>query len=146
MKQVKIETNRGILVIELYDETQGTTNNFLNLVNRGFYNGLTFHRVIPNFVVQGGCPIGNGTGDSGTTIPCETMGDKQYHDVGVLSMAHSGQPNSGSSQFFICLSRKYTQHLDRKHTCFGKVIQGLEILPNITQGDVMINVEEIKEN
>ena len=123
------------MIVELYDnETPITTNNFKKLISEGFYNGLNFHRVLPNFVIQGGCPNGTGSGGPGYNIPCEVTAEKQYHDKGVLSMAHAGR-NTGGSQFFICHSRQGTQHLDRNHTCFGKVIDGLDIIDMIQQGD-----------
>jgi len=106
----------------------------VDLINKGFYDGLTFHRVIPNFVIQGGCPIGNGAGGPGYQIDCELDGDNQFHDRGVLSMAHAGR-NTGGSQFFICHSRDNTAHLDRNHTCFGRVFEGLDIIDAITGGD-----------
>jgi len=135
MSQVKISTGKGDMIVELYDnETPITTNNFKKLISEGFYNGLNFHRVIPNFVIQGGCPNGTGAGGPGYNIPCEVTAEKQYHDKGVLSMAHAGR-NTGGSQFFICHSRQGTQHLDRNHTCFGKVIDGLDIIDMIQQGD-----------
>lgn len=135
MSQVKISTGKGDMIVELYDnETPITTNNFKKLISEGFYNGLNFHRVIPNFVIQGGCPNGTGAGGPGYQIPCEVTADKQYHDKGVLSMAHAGR-NTGGSQFFICHSRQGTQHLDRNHTCFGKVIDGLDVIDAIRQGD-----------
>lgn len=111
-----------------------TVENFVSLAKKGFYDGLTFHRVIPNFVIQGGCPKGNGTGGPGYKIDCELTGGNQYHDRGVLSMAHAGR-NTGGSQFFICHSRVNTAHLDRNHTCFGKVVEGLEVIDAIRQGD-----------
>ena len=133
--KVKIKTSAGDLIAELYDnETPNTVKNFVDLTNKGFYNDLKFHRVIPGFVAQGGCPHGNGTGGPGYTIACETTGDKQYHDTGVLSMAHAG-PNTGGSQFFIVHSRQQTAHLDRGHTCFGKVTEGLDLIQQIKQGD-----------
>jgi peptidyl-prolyl cis-trans isomerase B (cyclophilin B) len=135
MSQVKISTGKGDMIVELYDnETPITTNNFKKLISEGFYNGLNFHRVIPNFMIQGGCPNGTGTGGPGYQIPCEVTAEKQYHDRGVLSMAHAGR-NTGGSQFFICHSRQGTQHLDRNHTCFGKVVDGLDIIDTIQQGD-----------
>lgn len=141
--RVKMETNKGTLIIELYPEhAPGTVANFLKLVNQKFYNGLTFHRVIPDFVVQGGCPRGDGTGGPGWTIKCETEGNPLIHKLGALSMAHRGK-DTGGSQFFIVLNRNTTKHLDGKHTVFGQVIEGLDILPNIVQGDKMTNVEEI---
>jgi len=131
---MKIITNYGDMIISLYDETPLTKKNFENLVNDGFYQNLTFHRVIPGFVVQGGCPNGDGTGGPGYTIKCEVNNEKQYHEKGVLSMAHRGR-DTGGSQFFICLNRHNTEHLDGNHTCFGNVVSGLEILDKIKQGD-----------
>ena len=137
MSQVKIRTDKGEMIAELYDnETPIAVNNFKKLIGEGFYNGLNFHRVIPNFMIQGGCPNGTGAGGPGYNIPCEVNADKQYHDRGVLSMAHAGR-NTGGSQFFICHSRDNTSHLDRNHTCFGKVIEGLDIIDAIKQGDVI---------
>jgi peptidyl-prolyl cis-trans isomerase B (cyclophilin B) len=95
--------------------------------------------VIPNFVIQGGCPNGNGAGGPGYNIECEVNADKQYHDKGVLSMAHAGR-NTGGSQFFICHSRDNTSHLDRNHTCFGKVVEGLDVIDAIQQGDKITEI------
>jgi len=121
--------------IEFYDEdAPKTVQNFVKLAQAGFYNGLTFHRVIPNFVIQGGCPRGDGTGGPGYQIDCELDGKLQYHDRGVLSMAHAGR-NTGGSQFFICHSRQNTSHLDRNHTCFGRVTDGLELIDLVKAGD-----------
>ena len=131
----KINTDRGTMVVEFYEkDAPKTVQNFIGLAKQGYYNGLNFHRVIPNFVAQGGCPKGTGAGGPGYKIDCELDGDNQYHDKGVLSMAHAG-PNTGGSQFFLCHSRQGTQHLDKKHTCFGKVTEGLEIVEQIQQGD-----------
>ena len=131
----KITTDKGTMVVEFYEkDAPNTVNNFVKLTKEGFYKDLNFHRVIPNFVAQGGCPNGNGMGGPGYKIDCELSGDNQYHDKGVLSMAHAG-PNTGWSQFFLCHSRQGTQHLDKKHTCFGKVTEGLEIVEQIQQGD-----------
>ncbi len=139
----KIHTSKGELSFELYDDAAPiAAANFKKLVSQGYYDGLKFHRVIPNFMIQGGCPDGTGAGGPGYTIPCETKGDKQYHDRGVLSMAHRG-PNTGGSQFFICHSRQGTQHLDGVHTCFGKITDGLDIIDDIRGGDVMDKVEII---
>lgn len=139
----KIHTAKGVLTFELYDDDAPiAVANFKKLVSAGFYNGLTFHRVIPNFMIQGGCPDGTGAGGPGYTINCETKGAKQYHDRGVMSMAHRG-PNTGGSQFFICHSRPGTKHLDGVHTCFGKIIDGLDIIDTIKGGDVMEKVELI---
>ena len=140
MKKAEIHTQNGILKIEFYQEdAPNTVRNFIDLTNKGFYDGLTFHRVIPNFVIQGGCPDGTGAGGPGYSIDCELSGNNQYHDKGVLSMAHAGK-NTGGSQFFICHSRANTAHLDRKHTCFGKVIEGSTVIDIIKQGDVMEKV------
>jgi peptidyl-prolyl cis-trans isomerase B (cyclophilin B) len=143
MSKVKISTAKGDMIAELYDnETPITVNNFKKLISEGFYDGLNFHRVIPDFVIQGGCPNGLGNGGPGYTIPCEVNADKQYHDRGVLSMAHAGR-NTGGSQFFICHSRNNTSHLDRNHTCFGKVTEGVEVIDNIKQGDKINSIELI---
>ncbi|HPM12393.1 MAG TPA: peptidylprolyl isomerase [Bacteroidales bacterium] len=137
MTKAEIHTEKGVMKVELYDtDAPGTVANFVKLSKEGFYDGLTFHRVIPNFVIQGGCPKGTGVGGPGYTIPCELTGNNQYHDRGVLSMAHAGR-NTGGSQFFICHSRENTAHLDRNHTCFGKVYEGLDVLDSIRQGDVI---------
>jgi cyclophilin family peptidyl-prolyl cis-trans isomerase len=134
MSKVKISTDKGDMVAELYDnETPITVNNFLKLITEKFYDGLNFHRVIPGFVAQGGCPNKRGDGGPGYNIECEISAPKQFHDTGVLSMAHAGR-NTGGSQFFICHNRQGTQHLDGNHTCFGKVIEGLDIIPQIQAG------------
>ncbi len=141
LTQGKIHTNKGVLTFELYDDaTPIAAGNFKKLVEEGFYNGLTFHRVIPDFMIQGGCPEGTGAGGPGYTIQCETKAEKQFHDRGVLSMAHRG-PNTGGSQFFICHNRQGTKHLDGTHTCFGKIIDGVDIIDSIQAGDVMEKVE-----
>jgi peptidyl-prolyl cis-trans isomerase B (cyclophilin B) len=119
---------------DLDQDAPNTVVNFLKLSKEGFYNGVTFHRVLPDFVIQGGDPTGTGAGGSGVRIKCELDGDNQYHDRGVLSMAHAGK-DTGGSQFFICHSRRNTSHLDRKHTCFGKVTEGVDIVDQIRQGD-----------
>ena len=134
MSKVKISTDKGDMIAELYDnETPITVNNFLKLIGEKFYDGLNFHRVIPGFVAQGGCPNKRGDGGPGYTIQCEVSAPKQFHDKGVLSMAHAGR-NTGGSQFFICHSRQGTQHLDGNHTCFGKVVEGVDLIPQIQQG------------
>lgn len=138
----EIQTPKGIMKADLYeDDAPATVDNFVSLAKNGFYDGLAFHRVIPEFVVQGGCPYSAdmsdprvGTGGPGYTIKCELEGDKQYHDRGVLSMAHAGR-DTGGSQFFISLSRKNTAHLDRHHTCFGKIKEGMDIIDDIEEGD-----------
>lgn len=138
--KANIETKYGEMKFELFEEeTPGTTQNFIKLIKEGFYDGLTFHRVIPGFVVQGGCPRGDGTGGPGYRIKCETSAAKQFHDRGVLSMAHAGK-DTGGSQFFIVHSRNTTAHLDGVHTCFGKLIEGDAILDQIRGGDEMISV------
>lgn len=135
MEKAIIETEKGNMEVEFFtDDAPNTVENFLSLSKKGFYDGLTFHRVIPNFVIQGGCPKGDGSGGPGYKIDCELDGDNQYHDRGVLSMAHAGR-NTGGSQFFICHNRKNTAHLDRNHTVFGKVIKGLDVIDEIEQGD-----------
>ena len=140
-----ISTEKGDMKAELYtNETPGTMANFIKLAESGFYDGLTFHRVIPDFVVQGGCPFGDGTGGPGYTIKCETDAPRQYHDRGVLSMAHRGR-NTGGSQFFICLNRQNTQHLDGVHTCFGKVVEGLDVLDDIRQGAGMLALGGVED-
>ena len=131
----KIKTDKGTMVVEFYEkDAPKTVQNFIGLAKQGYYNGLNFHRVIPGFVAQGGCPDGNGMGGPGYKIDCELDGDNQYHDKGVLSMAHAGR-NTGGSQFFLVHDRAQTQHLDRQHTCFGKVTEGLDIVEQIQQGD-----------
>jgi peptidyl-prolyl cis-trans isomerase B (cyclophilin B) len=143
MSKVKISTDKGDMIAELYDDaTPITVKNFTDLISKGFYNGLNFHRVIPNFVVQGGCPNGTGTGGPGYKIECEVTAPNQYHDRGVLSMAHAGR-NTGGSQFFICHNRQGSQHLDGNHTCFGKVVEGVEVIDMIRQGDKIKSMEII---
>jgi peptidyl-prolyl cis-trans isomerase B (cyclophilin B) len=136
----EIHTKKGVLQFELYDDDAPiAVANFKKLISEGFYNGLTFHRVIPDFMLQGGCPNGTGAGGPGYTINCELKGTKQQHDRGVLSMAHRGL-NTGGSQFFICHNRSNTKHLDGVHTCFGKVTGGIDIIDDIRGGDVMEKV------
>jgi len=138
--KAEIHTEKGVLKIEFFEkDAPKTVKNFTDLAKKGFYDGLSFHRVIPNFVIQGGCPNGTGTGGPGYKIDCELDGDNQYHDKGVLSMAHAGR-NTGGSQFFICHNRQNTQHLDRNHTVFGKVVDGLDLIDQIAQGDKMTKV------
>ncbi len=145
MLKAKINTEKGTMDVVFFEnDAPNTVKNFVTLAEKGFYNGLKFHRVIPDFVIQGGCPIGNGAGGPGYSIDCETSGENQYHDRGVLSMAHAGK-NTGGSQFFICHSRRNTAHLDRMHTCFGKVVEGLEVIDSIRQGDKITSIEIIRE-
>jgi peptidyl-prolyl cis-trans isomerase B (cyclophilin B) len=145
MSKAEIHTAKGVMKIEFYDkDAPKTVANFISLAKKGFYDGVTFHRVLPDFVIQGGDPTGTGAGGPGYKIDCELTGENQYHDRGVLSMAHAGR-NTGGSQFFICHSRTNTAHLDRNHTCFGKVVEGLEVIDAIRQGDVMTKVVVTEE-
>jgi len=131
-----IETERGNLVLELFaSDVPMTVDNFVVLARDGFYDGLTFHRVIPGFMAQGGCPIGDGTGNPGYLFDDEITA--HTHVVGALSMANSG-PNTNGCQFFITLAPQH--HLDGKHTVFGQLIEGMDVLDSIEQGDVMIRI------
>ncbi|MBR3488129.1 MAG: peptidylprolyl isomerase [Bacteroidales bacterium] len=146
----KIVTPKGTMKVELYaKEVPNTVDNFVKLAKSGFYDGLRFHRVIPSFVIQGGCPYSRnlgdprvGTGGPGWHIKCETQAERQYHDRGVLSMAHAGK-DTGGSQFFICHNRENTQHLDGVHTCFGQVVEGLDVIDKIAAGDLIEKIEII---
>jgi len=143
--QAKIATEKGDMTVDFYEkDAPKTVANFVKLSKEGFYDGLTFHRVIPDFVIQGGCPDGTGAGGPGYSIDCELDGDNQYHDKGVLSMAHAGR-NTGGSQFFICHSRNNTAHLDGNHTCFGKVVDGLDIIDQIQAGNKINKIEIIED-
>lgn len=145
MTKAEMVTDKGTMQIEFYDDDAPiAVKNFVELSKKGFYDGLTFHRVIPNFMIQGGCPEGTGRGGPGYKINCELDGVKQYHDRGVLSMAHAGR-NTGGSQFFICHSRDNTAHLDRNHTCFGKVVEGVEVVDEIRQGDKIQKITILEE-
>lgn len=145
MKKAEIHTEKGLMKVNFYEkDAPGTVENFIKLAKKGYYNGLTFHRVIPDFVIQGGCPEGTGVGGPGYTIKCELNGENQYHDRGVLSMAHAGK-DTGGSQFFICHSRRNTSHLDRKHTCFGKVYEGLDVIDAIREDDVIEKIVILEE-
>jgi peptidyl-prolyl cis-trans isomerase B (cyclophilin B) len=152
MKKAKIHTDKGVMLVEFYEkDAPNTVANFIELAKKGFYDGLAFHRVIPDFVIQGGDPYSKdmsdprvGTGGPGYSIDCELDGDNQYHDRGVLSMAHAGR-NTGGSQFFICLNRENTKHLDRQHTCFGKVTEGIDVIDEIEAGDRINKIEVIEE-
>lgn len=147
-----IKTNKGDMKVEFYDkDAPKTVANFVKLAKDGYYNGLKWHRVIPDFVIQGGCPNTRdgapgmpGTGGPGYSIDCELDGDNQYHDRGVLSMAHAGR-NTGGSQFFVCHSRNNTAHLDGNHTCFGKVVEGVDVVDDIRQGDSIDTIEIVEE-
>jgi peptidyl-prolyl cis-trans isomerase B (cyclophilin B) len=141
MKKAIIHTAKGAMKVDFYEnDAPNTVKNFCDLAAKGFYDGLSFHRVIPDFVIQGGCPNGTGTGGPGYKIKCELNGGNQFHDRGVLSMAHAGR-DTGGSQFFICHSRRNTAHLDRNHTCFGKVVEGLDVIDAIRQGDEIERIE-----
>ena len=152
MSKAIIKTEKGDMTVEFYDQdAPNTVANFIKLAKSGYYDGLTFHRVIPDFVIQGGCPNTRegatgmpGTGGPGYKIDCELDGENQFHDRGVLSMAHAGR-NTGGSQFFVCHSRNNTAHLDRNHTCFGKVIENVDVVDDIRQGDRILTVEVIED-
>jgi peptidyl-prolyl cis-trans isomerase B (cyclophilin B) len=132
---IKLATG-GEVVIDLFDQdAPNTVANFEKLANEGFYNGLTFHRVIPGFVAQGGCPRGTGTGGPGYNIDCEINPNK--HERGTLAMAHAGR-NTGGSQFYICYGAQ--PHLDGVHTVFGKVVQGMELVDAFRGQDRMESV------
>ena len=139
-----ITTDEGTIRVQLHGEDAPIhVGNFVELAQKGYYDGLKFHRYVPGFVIQGGCPYSRnlgdprvGTGGPGYSIKCETNGGRQYHDRGVLSMAHAGK-DTGGSQFFICHNRQNTQHLDGVHTCFGKLFDGLDVLDAIRPGDLI---------
>ncbi len=141
MKKAIISTDKGDITLELFEkDAPNTVANFESLIKKGFYDGLTFHRVIPGFVIQGGCPYGTGTGGPGYTIKCEINPNK--HVRGALSMAHAGR-DTGGSQFFIC--HDAFPHLDGVHTVFGRVIKGMEVVDKIAQGDKMNEVRMVEE-
>jgi peptidyl-prolyl cis-trans isomerase B (cyclophilin B) len=152
MRSAEIQTAKGVMKVSFFEaDAPGTVENFVTLAKKGFYDGLAFHRVIPDFVIQGGCPFSKdindprvGTGGPGYKIKCELDGKNQYHDRGVLSMAHAGR-NTGGSQFFICHSRTNTKHLDGVHTCFGKVFEGSDVIDKIHQGDKIEKITIIEE-
>ena len=138
MKVAVIDTNKGVIRIELHDDkTPKTVANFEKLTSEGFYNGLLFHRVIPDFMVQGGCPQGTGTGGPGYNFEDEFHPDLRHDAPGVLSMANSG-PNTNGSQFFI--THVPCPWLDNKHSVFGHVIEGMDVVNSIEQGDTMTTV------
>jgi peptidyl-prolyl cis-trans isomerase B (cyclophilin B) len=147
-----IHTNKGTMKLEFFEkDAPKTVANFVKLAQSGYYDGLKWHRVIPDFVIQGGCPNSKegssgipGTGGPGYQIDCELNGENQFHDRGVLSMAHAGR-NTGGSQFFVCHSRRNTAHLDRNHTCFGKVYEGMDVIDDIRQGDTIDKIEIIED-
>ena len=148
-KTATFETNKGTIVAELYDkDAPNTVANFEKLANSKFYDGVKFHRVIPDFVVQGGDPLSRdlpvgdpkiGTGGPGYKIKCETAGNPRKHEVGALSMAHAGK-DTGGSQFFMVLSEANTRHLNGVHTVFGKITKGLDVMQKIEKNDVMNSV------
>ncbi|WP_406655745.1 peptidylprolyl isomerase [Methanolobus sp. ZRKC2] len=143
MKKAIIETDKGNIVLELFEkDAPKTVANFEKLIKQGFYDGLTFHRVIPNFVIQGGCPKGDGTGGPGYSIKCETKGNPRKHGKGALSMAHAGK-DTGGSQFFITHSPQ--PHLDNVHTVFGQVVEGMDVVNKIKPNDVMKKVTVVEE-
>ena len=145
MSKAIIKTEKGDMTVQFYDkDAPNTVANFLKLAKEGYYDGVTFHRVINDFVIQGGDPTGTGAGGPGYQIDCELTGENQYHDRGVLSMAHAGR-NTGGSQFFICHSRNNTSHLDRNHTCFGKVVENVDVVDDIRQGDKILGIEILEE-
>ena len=137
-----IKTEKGDMVIDLFKEAPQAVLNFVHLAKSGFYDNLNFHRVIPNFVIQGGCPIGTGTGGPGWVIKCECVGQTNKHLRGSLSMAHAGK-DTGGSQFFVCHSAQ--PHLDGVHTVFGKIndsdVQSLDVLDSIRMGDKILTIE-----
>ena len=139
MKKATIHFENGEKIeIDLFEEdAPGTVENFVKLAESNFYDGLTFHRVIPGFVIQGGDPNGNGTGGPGYTLKCETEGNPNRHERGSLSMAHAGK-DTGGSQFFIC--HEAQPHLDGVHTVFGKVTDGMDVVDRVQAGDVMEKV------
>ncbi len=143
MKKAIIETDKGNITLELFEkDAPKTVANFEKLIKEGFYDGLTFHRVIPNFVIQGGCPRGDGTGGPGYSIKCETKGNPRKHGKGALSMAHAGR-DTGGSQFFITHSPQ--PHLDGVHTVFGQVIEGQDVVNKIKARDKMNKVTVVEE-
>ncbi|GAB4465336.1 MAG: peptidylprolyl isomerase [Elainellaceae cyanobacterium] len=138
MTRAIMETAKGTITIDLFDQdAPNTVKNFVDLSNKGFYDGLNFHRVIPDFVIQGGCPNGDGRGGPGYTIKCETAGNPHKHQAGSLSMAHAGK-DTGGSQFFICHSPQ--PHLDGKHTVFGKT-EDMDVVNAIRPGDKILSVK-----
>lgn len=142
--KIKIQTNRGDILAEFWnDDAINTVKNFVTLARNGYYNGLTFHRVVDSFVIQGGDPTGTGSGGPGYAIPCETRGQKQKHKLGAFSMAHAGR-DTGGSQFFIVLNEDNTKHLNGRHTVFGQTIHGFDVIQKIRQGDKMIKVEVLE--
>ncbi len=138
LPKIQIQTERGNITIEMFeDEAPNTVANMISLIEKGYYDGLNFHRVIPDFMIQGGCPHGTGTGGPGYDFDDECTPDRRHDSAGVLSMANAG-PGTNGSQFFI--THVPTPYLDGKHTVFGKVTEGQEVVDEIKQGDVMQTV------
>lgn len=128
--EAMIKTSLGDIRVELWNDVAPKhVENFLKLARDGFYDGLSFHRVIKGFVVQGGCPKGDGTGGPGWNVEAEF--NDRPHDKGVLSMARSSDPDSAGSQFFLCLTREHCRHLDNQYTAFGKVVDGLDVVDKL---------------
>ena len=143
LPKIQIQTERGNMTIEMFeDEAPNTVANMISLIEKGYYNGLNFHRVIPDFMIQGGCPNGTGTGGPGYDFDDECVPDRRHDSAGVLSMANAG-PGTNGSQFFI--THGPTPHLDGKHTVFGKVTEGQGVVDEIKQGDVMQTVVVIQK-
>jgi len=143
---VKIVTSQGDILIELFDKQAPiTVGNFLLLVEDGFYDGVVFHRILPDFMAQGGDPLGTGRGGPGFTIPDETVPELR-HDRGMMSMAKAEAPDTGGSQFFICYTRERTQHLDGVHAVFGRVIEGMEVVDQLRKGSTMLKVTVERES
>jgi len=141
MTQIIMKTAKGEIQIDLFDEdAPNTVKNFTDLIEKGFYDGLSFHRVISNFMIQGGCPHGTGTGGPGYHIDCEINANR--HQAGTLSMAHAGK-DTGGSQFFICHSPQ--PHLDGVHTVFGHTAN-MDVVNSIEQGDEIISAEIISND
>ena len=137
---IEMDAGRVVVVLDAA-HAPGTVGNFVSLARKGFYDGLTFHRVISGFMIQGGCPVGDGTGDPGYTILCETAGNPLRHVTGAVSMAHCGR-DTGGSQFFIVTDPQ--PHLDGVHTVFGKVVEGMPVVLSVREDDVMrrVTIEE----
>ncbi len=132
-----LETNKGVIKFEFFEEdAPGHVENFITLTEKGFYNGLKFHRVVPNFVIQGGCPKGDGTGDAGYKIKAEF--NSKPHLDGTVAMARAQHPDSAGSQFYICLGPQ--SFLDGQYTVFGQVTEGLDVVHKIALNDVMTKV------
>ncbi len=143
-KIAEFDTNMGSFKIELYkDKAPLTVGNFIKLVDKGFYNGLIFHRVIPDFMIQTGCPHGTGYGGPGYTIQDEFHPDLKHDSKGIVSMANTGQPNTGGSQFFITVAP--TPWLDGKHAIFGKVIEGMDVVEKISKVQTDRNDKPLKD-